>query len=128
MARIGLNCGSSIAALVGAAGLLAAPTISVAAEAGVNVAIASGPLDKALISLGAQSRTNIVFDSSLVNGLTAPALTGRFTVRQALERLLAGRPIEIVETGAGQVRAARRARPYRINECLRASRWACSGG
>lgn len=109
MARIGLNCGSSIAALIGAAGLLAAPTISVAADAAVNVAIASGPLDKALISLGAQSRTNIVFDSSLVNGLTAPALTGRFTVRQALERLLAGRPIEIVETGAGQfvLRAAR---------------------
>jgi outer membrane receptor protein involved in Fe transport len=109
MARVGLSCGSSIVALLGAAGLLSAPAISVAAEPGVNVAITSGPLDKALLSLGAQSRTTIVFDSGLVSGLTAPALSGRFSVRQALERLLAGRPIEIVETHAGQfvLRAAR---------------------
>lgn len=103
MARFGLSHGSSIAALVGAAGLLAGPVIAVAAEPGVNVSIASGPLDKALLVLSAQSKTNIVFDSGLVSGLTAPALSGRFTVRQALERLLAGRAIEVVETGPGQI-------------------------
>ncbi len=90
-------------ALVGAAGLLAGPVIAIAAEPGVNVTIASGPMDKALLVLSAQSKTNIVFDSGLVSGLTAPALSGRFTVRQALERLLAGRAIEIVETQPGQV-------------------------
>ncbi len=109
MARFGLSCGSSFVALVGAAGLLAAPVAAIAAEPGVNVAIVSGPLDKALLSLGAQSNTNIVFDSALVSGMTAPALTGRFTVRQALEKLLVGRAVEIVETQPGQfvLRAAR---------------------
>ena len=103
MARTEWSTECSIAALIGAAGLLAAPTVTVAAEPAVAVAIAQGPLDKALLSLGAQSNTTIVFDSGLVSGLTAPALNGRFTVRQALERLLAGRAIEIVETRPGQI-------------------------
>lgn len=103
MARTGLSNGSSIVALLGAAGLFVAPAIAVAAETGVNVSIAAGPLDKALLSLGAQSNTTIVFDTGLVSGLTAQALSGRYTVRQALERLLAGRAIEIVETHPGQI-------------------------
>jgi len=103
MARRGLSHGSSIAALLAAAGLIAAPTFVTAAETGINVSIAAGPLDKALLSLGAQSNTNIVFDTGLVSGLTVQGLSGRFTVRQALERLLAGRAIDIVETHPGQI-------------------------
>lgn len=103
MARFGWSNGSSLAVLIGTAGLLAPSAIAMAAEAGVTVSIASGPLDKALLSLGAQTSTTIVFDSSLVDGMTASPLSGRFTVRQALGRLLAGRPIEIVETRPGQI-------------------------
>ena len=103
MARTGFRSGSSIAVLIGAASLLAPCAIAIAAEQGVRVVIAPGPLDKALLALGAQSNTNIVFDSGLVLGQMAPAINGRFTVRQALERLLAGRAIEIVETAPGQI-------------------------
>lgn len=103
MARSVWSSGPSVAVLIGAAGLLASPAIVAAAESGRNIAIAPGPLDKAILSLGAQSNTTIAFDSGLVSGLTAPALNGRYTVRQALERLLAGRAIEIVETRPGQI-------------------------
>lgn len=108
MSRSGFKHRSSLAVLVSAAGLMTAQ-LATAAEPGVSLAIAAGPLDKALLSLSAQSNTRIVFDSGLVEGLTAPPLNGRFTVRQALDRLLAGRAIEIVETRPGLIvlRAAR---------------------
>ena len=91
-----------MAVLVAAAGLMGASQ-TCAAEAAVAVAIAPGRLDKALLSLSVQSHTRIVFDSGLVEGLTTPGLTGRFSVRHALEQLLAGHPIEIVETRPGLI-------------------------
>ncbi len=102
MVRLEWISGTSMAVLIGAVALVE-PSQASAAEPSVTVAIAAGPLDKALLSLSTQSNTRIVFDSGLVESLTAPALTGRFTVRQALERLLAGHPIEIVETRPGLI-------------------------
>lgn len=102
MLRLGWSSGASIAVLIGAAGLQMASPVR-AAEPDVAVAIAAGPLDKALLALSVQSNTRIVFDSALVEGLTAPPLTGRFTVRQALERLLGDRAIEIVESRPGTI-------------------------
>jgi outer membrane receptor protein involved in Fe transport len=103
MARFGWSNGPSMMVLIGAASLFAASQPAAAAEAGVSLAIASGPLDKALLSLSAQSNTRIVFDSGLVDGFSVPELKGHFTVRQALERLLAGHAIEIVDAGAGVI-------------------------
>lgn len=103
MARFGWSNQASIAVLVGAAGLFAAPAAAIAQTPGAAISLAPGPLDKALLALSAQSDTRIVFDSSLVKDLTTPGLAGRYTARQALERLLAGHPIEIVETRPGLI-------------------------
>lgn len=126
MARTGWRNGPSIVALAGAMGLLAAPAMTVAAEAGINVSIAAGPLDKALLSLGAQSNTTIVFDSALVSGVTVQGFSGRYTLRQALDRLLAGRAIEVVETRQGQIVLRPARTPVSVNESPGQARGASS--
>jgi outer membrane receptor protein involved in Fe transport len=64
------------------------------ADAVVAVKLDAGPLDKALFGLGDQARVKIFFSSELVAGKRATALDGRFTVRQALDHLLAGSGLE----------------------------------
>jgi TonB-dependent receptor len=46
-------------------------------------------LSKALNDLGRASHRNLVFPAELARGLTSPAVQGRFTVEQALDRMLA---------------------------------------
>ena len=52
--------------------------------------IDSQPLGDALQEFARQGSVQVIFFSSLVEGQTAPALRGRFTVTAALELLLAG--------------------------------------
>lgn len=56
----------------------------------VNISIASQPLGQALNELARQARLELIAAPNLVAGKTAPAISGRLTVRQALDRLLAG--------------------------------------
>lgn len=73
---------------------LAAPAMAQAqpdAEAKpVALSIAAQPLGDALNELAAASGASIAFAQALVAGKTAPAVKGTLTVRQALDRLLAG--------------------------------------
>ncbi|WP_431482336.1 TonB-dependent receptor [Pseudomonas solani] len=57
----------------------------------------------ALTALAQQSQLQILFDESQLRDLRAPALAGRYSARTALERLLAGSGLELVEAGDGFV-------------------------
>ena len=61
-----------------------------AATPSIEIRIAAQPLAQALDALARQSRLDLMVQPSLVAGKTAPAVTGRMTPRDALERLLAG--------------------------------------
>lgn len=59
-----------------------------------NYSIAAGSLGDALNQLASQSKLQIVYSPELVRGKTAPAITGRQTWREALQKLLAGSGLE----------------------------------
>ncbi|GLS16236.1 TonB-dependent siderophore receptor [Hydrogenophaga electricum] len=77
------------------------------AAAPVSVQIPALPLGQALNELARQARLPLTFPAPLVAGKTAPAVTGAMTVRQALDRLLAGSGLAAAfEGGAVVVRPA----------------------
>src|SRR5687768_11735297 len=56
----------------------------------VQISIAVQPLAQALNDLAQQARLELMVQPALVAGKTAPAVSGRLTPQQALDRLLAG--------------------------------------
>ena len=75
------------------AGLLIVGTQSAAhAQAApvVSVSITAQPLGQALNELARQANLQLSFPAALVAGRAAPAVSGRLSARQALDRLLAG--------------------------------------
>lgn len=72
-----------------AAGLLLAGSVF-AQGTPMAVDIAAQPLDKAIAALARQTGAQIVFSTALAEGKAAPAVRGTLTVREALQRLLAG--------------------------------------
>ena len=61
-----------------------------AASAVVDIHIAAQPLSQALDAIARQARVEVMVQPALVEDRTAPAVQGRITVREALQRLLAG--------------------------------------
>ncbi|TBU93413.1 TonB-dependent receptor [Phytopseudomonas dryadis] len=61
------------------------------------------PMASALTALARQGQLQILFQEAQLHDLEAPALSGRFTPRQALERLLARSGFELLEAGEGFV-------------------------
>jgi iron complex outermembrane receptor protein len=61
-----------------------------AAEPEHDFSIPAGALSDALAALGRQARMQIGYDPDLVQDLTTPGLSGRFTANEALRRILAG--------------------------------------
>ena len=68
---------------------------SQAADPVVEVRLAKGPLGAALFALGRQTGTQILFTSEMVAGRSGPAVSGRMTAAQALDRLLVGVYLEV---------------------------------
>lgn len=66
-----------------------------AAEQRSAISLPADALDQSLIKLSQQGRTRIFFQSDLVAGRRAPAVSGQMTVREALDQLLAGSGIEV---------------------------------
>lgn len=66
----------------------AAPAIE--AQVPTRVTLPAQPLADALRALGIQTKTNVVFNPSFVEGLQAPALNAPLNLDEALSRLLAG--------------------------------------
>lgn len=80
------------------AATVAAPPAS---EQRTMISLSSGALDQSLLTLAQQGRVRILFPSQLVAGRMAPAIHGQFTVREALERLLAGTGLEARQARPG---------------------------
>lgn len=79
----------------------AAPSIAVAQEPVVSIAVPAGPMDKSLVAVARQAQFKILFEPGLVAGLQAPALNGRYTPREAVERLLAGSNVAVDQIRPG---------------------------
>lgn len=58
--------------------------------------VPAGPLGASLTTFASQSGLLLSFDPKLTRGLTAPALSGRHTIRDGLRRLLAGTDLRLV--------------------------------
>jgi hemoglobin/transferrin/lactoferrin receptor protein len=70
--------------------------------------IPAGPLGSALSAYAAQTGLLLVFDAALTRGLAVQPLAGRYTPRDALQRLLAGTGLEVLgrSDGSHALRAA----------------------
>ena len=79
----------SMAVALAFAPAVQAQVITAAAPA-IEIRITAQPLAQALDALARQSRLDLMVQPALVAGKTAPAVTGRMTPRDALDRLLAG--------------------------------------
>lgn len=93
---VGLLSSASLSVLAAAA-----PSIAVAQEPVVSVAVPAGPMQKSLVALASQAKFKILFEPELVAGLQAPALNGRYTPREAVERLLAGSNVTVDQIRPG---------------------------
>ncbi len=67
------------------------------------ISIAAQPLGDALNELAAATGTPIAFSQALVAGKTAPAVSGRLTPREAVERLLLGSGLRAEPRGASGI-------------------------
>jgi len=80
---------------------------AVAAESALNSSatrsyqIPAGPLGRTLAQVSAGAGVAFSFDPALTEGRTSPALSGTYTVREALSRLLAGSGLELVAKANG---------------------------
>ncbi|MBN9320814.1 MAG: TonB-dependent receptor plug domain-containing protein, partial [Delftia acidovorans] len=60
-------------------------------------------LSDSIGSLSQQAGVQVLYDAAQLDGLKAPAVSGRYSVREALEHLLKGSSLELVEAGDGFV-------------------------
>ncbi|WP_227459713.1 TonB-dependent siderophore receptor [Cupriavidus pauculus] len=65
--------------------------------------VAPGPLGRTLSSVAARSGIALSFDPALTEGLASPGVSGRYTPREALEKLLAGSGLSLVERRDGSL-------------------------
>lgn len=72
-----------------------------------DVSVAAQPLSSALNELSRQTGMQFFAAGDVVAGVQSPALSGRLTVQQALERLLAGSGLVAVRSGESQVTVQR---------------------
>lgn len=79
----------------------AAPGLVSAAEPAVSIVVPAGPMQRSLVAVASQAKVKILFATELVAGLRAPPLDGRYTPRQAVERLLSGTQIVVEEVRPG---------------------------
>ena len=61
----------------------------------MDFSIPAQPLDRALRLFSEQSRHQVLFDEAAVSGQQAPAVNGRYTPREALDRLLSGTKVRV---------------------------------
>lgn len=96
-----LYCQAALAACV----LLApmAPSHGQTAAAPTQLNLPAQPLSDAINALASHSGTQIAAPASLLRERQAPALAGRYTVRQALDELLVGSGLEAEDVGGRYV-------------------------
>ena len=79
----------------------AVPGIAQAQGQAVQLDLPAGGLGDSLRALGQASSQQIIFSEESVRGVSAPALHGRFTVDEALGRLLTGSALRVTRTSRG---------------------------
>ncbi len=79
--------------------------MSVTHSSGTTISydIAAQDLGRALTLFADQAGKRLMFPSSLVSGRTSPGLSGKFTVEQALSRLLAGSGLAYLHTDTNAI-------------------------
>lgn len=103
-----------LAGALGATSAYAQSSGSAASEATFALSLAAQPLGAALNELARQARLQLLVRRELVEGKNAPGVSGNFTARQALDRLLAGSGLTAtVEGGSVVVQPADRNAPAR---------------
>ncbi|MEN2387608.1 MULTISPECIES: TonB-dependent siderophore receptor [Comamonas] len=80
------------------AGAIAAMAVPAQAQQAVAFDISAQPLAGALRLFSQQARQQVLFDQTIVAGHSAPAVKGSLTPRQALDRLLAGTGIAVIQS------------------------------
>ncbi|MFS0770685.1 TonB-dependent receptor [Sphingomonas sp. 1P08PE] len=83
----------SLALSAGLLALLSTP--AVAQDTTRTVTIAAQPLATALEAVARQTGVNVLFSPGIVAGASAPAVSGRMSARQAVDRLIARRPLRV---------------------------------
>lgn len=73
-----------------------APAALEAASTARDWNLGAGPLGRALAGFAAEAGIALSFDPALTEGLSAPAVQGRYPAREAAARLLAGSGLELV--------------------------------
>ncbi|MFP5196678.1 TonB-dependent siderophore receptor [Alcaligenes faecalis] len=79
---------------------LAAPSHAQSSAPQQTISLTAQPLSSALRDLGRQFSVQIVYLPDTVAGRQSPALSGQFTLDQALSRLLAGTGIQVRRSGS----------------------------
>ena len=84
-------------------GVAALPTIAYAATPDQSIAfsVPAGDLQTSLLAVAAQSQQTISFNPGLVSGMQSAALSGQLTTRDAILRLLQGKPLLLTTTENG---------------------------
>jgi iron complex outermembrane receptor protein len=93
---------SAIAIAASAAALPAAA----AAEAATDFNIAAQPVQGALKALSEQSGARLLYPFDEVAGLRSPAVSGRMSTRQAVQKIIAGTPLRIAMIQDGVIALA----------------------
>jgi len=71
------------------------------AQSEVSFDIPAQPLERALAAFQSQGKVQVLYAPDIVSGLQAPAISGRMTPRQALDRLIEGSGLVAVASGSG---------------------------
>ncbi len=90
-------------ALAGVPAAFAADALPVQAAPSVQTyQIAPGPLGRALAEVASSVGMALAFDPALTDGRQSPALVGSYTPREALQRLLVGSGLQLVQSADGR--------------------------
>jgi outer membrane receptor for ferric coprogen and ferric-rhodotorulic acid len=111
-----LNTALRHALMVLALGGLASTTLPAFAAGAVSLDAAgaraydipAGPLGRTLAAFAVGSGIALSFDPALTQGRSSPAVSGRYTAREVIERLLAGSGLQVVARTDGNYTLSRR--------------------
>jgi iron complex outermembrane receptor protein len=98
----------ALGTLAAGATLAAAESVSLDASAAKRYELPAGPLGRTLAQFAVENRMALSFEPSLTDGLRSPALSGRYTAREALEKLLAGSGLQVAPRTDGTLSLIRR--------------------
>lgn len=87
--------------------LLALPAVAqqtqtqMQAQARYEFSLPAQPLADSLRAVGRKAHVTVAFDPDAVTGMRAPPLSGKYSAKEALERLLRGKRLRLRTTSGG---------------------------